>query len=109
MAIRMLRRPAVQEVTGLKRDSLYGLIREGRFPPPRKISKRASAWRSDEIEAWIESLPTADELDENCNAPRIAARKAANELDQAALSAPRKIRKHASTGRPTNAAKDGGE
>ena len=59
MTIRILRRPAVQEIIGVGRDTLYAMIRAGKFPPPKKISKRATGWRSDEIQAWVESLPSA--------------------------------------------------
>lgn len=56
---RLLRLRQVIELTGLGRDSVYRLIREGRFPRQRRLSERASAWRSDEVAAWIESRPHA--------------------------------------------------
>lgn len=56
---RMLKLPEVVRRTGLGRDSIYTLARAGKFPRPRKLSERASAWRSDEIDAWIEARPTA--------------------------------------------------
>jgi len=56
---RMLRLPQVIELTGLGRDSIYRLGNAGQFPRPRKISERASAWREDEIQQWIESRPVA--------------------------------------------------
>lgn len=55
----LLRLPAVLQMTGLGRDSVYRLAREGRFPRPRKITERSSAWRADEIQAWIDSRPVA--------------------------------------------------
>lgn len=56
---RMLRLPQVIQLTGLGRDSIYRLGHAGQFPRPRKISERASAWREDEIQKWIESRPVA--------------------------------------------------
>jgi prophage regulatory protein len=56
---RMLRLPQVIQLTGLGRDSIYRLGNTGQFPRPRKISERASAWREDEIQKWIESRPVA--------------------------------------------------
>ena len=56
---RLLRLPQVIQICGLKRDSIYRLAATGRFPRPRKISERASAWREDEIRDWIESRPVA--------------------------------------------------
>lgn len=58
---RMLRLPQVIALTGLGRDSIYRLGNAGQFPRPRKISERASAWREDEIQKWIESRPVAGE------------------------------------------------
>jgi prophage regulatory protein len=56
---RLLRLPQVIELTGLGRDSVYRLMRQGKFPRQRRLSERASAWRSDEVAAWIESRPPA--------------------------------------------------
>jgi len=58
-SVRLLRLPAVLALTGLGRDTVYKLIRDGRFPSQRRITARASAWREDEVVAWIESRPTA--------------------------------------------------
>ncbi len=41
--------------TGLGRSSLYKAIEKGEFPKPVSIGKRAVAWRSDEVDQWIES------------------------------------------------------
>jgi len=51
---RFLRLPAVQAMTGLGRDSIYRLAREGKFPKPIKISERASGWVEAEVEAFNE-------------------------------------------------------
>lgn len=56
---RLLRLREVRALVGLSHDAIYRLAREGRFPPPRKLSDRASAWREDEIRAWIESRPVS--------------------------------------------------
>lgn len=55
--LKLLRLKQVIELTGLGRDSVYRLIREGRFPAQRRLSERASAWRADEVELWIASRP----------------------------------------------------
>jgi len=54
---RLLRLPAVIAMTGLGRDTIYRLGREGLFPKPRKLTERSSAWREDEVQAWIDSRP----------------------------------------------------
>jgi prophage regulatory protein len=57
---RLLRLPEVMEITGLRRDTIYRHIREGRFPRQRRISQRASGWREDEVRAWVDSRPTVE-------------------------------------------------
>ena len=49
----LLRRPDVQQRTGLSRSSLYNLIKEGRIPRPVQISDRRVTWDSDDIDRWI--------------------------------------------------------
>jgi prophage regulatory protein len=49
----LLRLPVVLSRTGLGRTLAYELMSEGRFPVPVKLSGRAVAWPSDEIDAWI--------------------------------------------------------
>lgn len=48
-----LRIAIVMGRTGLPRSTIYWLIKNGRFPAPVKLSERSSAWRSDEIDAWV--------------------------------------------------------
>jgi prophage regulatory protein len=60
---RFVRLPAVKEMTGLGRATIYELIDRGEFPGQVKIGLRAAAWVESEIIAW--------------QAGRIAARDAA--------------------------------
>ena len=50
---RLLRLPAVLDRIGLGRSRVYELISEGKFPAPVKLSERAIAWPSNEIDGWI--------------------------------------------------------
>ena len=50
---RILRLPRVLDKTGLGRDSIYRLAREGRFPKPIKLSTQASGWFEDEVDAFL--------------------------------------------------------
>ena len=52
MTDQLWRRPRVEEETGLSRSTLYEKIKEGSFPSPVKIGKRAVAWPSSKVEAW---------------------------------------------------------
>lgn len=58
--LRILRRPDVEAITGLKRTRLDDLERRGEFPKRVRISDRATGWRSDEVEAWVAALPLAE-------------------------------------------------
>ena len=49
------RRAKVEEVTGLKRSTLYSLIKNGLFPAPVKISARSVAWRDHEVMGWSDA------------------------------------------------------
>jgi len=60
---RIMRRPEVEAVTGLRRTRLDELERLGKFPQRVRISDRATGWRSDEVEEWIESRPLACDVE----------------------------------------------
>lgn len=49
----ILRLPAVMARTGLCRTSIYNGARDGWFPKPVQLTKRAIGWRADAIDAWI--------------------------------------------------------
>ena len=61
---RLLRLPAVLERTGLGKSSVYAGMAAGTFPTPVRIGAgargRGVAWRESEIDAWINSLQTAE-------------------------------------------------
>jgi len=50
---KLLRRPEVEQRTGLKRSSIYARIKEGTFPQPVSLGGRAVAWVEEEIAGWI--------------------------------------------------------
>lgn len=51
----VLRRNQVEELTGLARSTLYDYIKQGQFPPPIRLGRRAVGWRYEEVETWIKS------------------------------------------------------
>jgi prophage regulatory protein len=51
----LLRLPAVIQMTGLARSTIYKLMAEGQFPGSRKLSQRSVAWSSADVAQWIES------------------------------------------------------
>jgi prophage regulatory protein len=50
---RLLRLPEVCDRVALKKAGVYKAVREGRFPRPLKLGKRAVAWRERAINDWI--------------------------------------------------------
>ena len=59
MSDRLLRRPEVEELTGLSRASIYRRMGDGKFPPPVRVGAMAVRWKESDITAWMQSLPAA--------------------------------------------------
>jgi predicted DNA-binding transcriptional regulator AlpA len=59
-ATTLVRLPAVLERLSIGRSKLYAMIAAKEFPAPVKLG-RASAWRSDEVDAAIQRLSTSRE------------------------------------------------
>lgn len=52
----LLRLPAVCELTGYKRSSIYNLMKAQKFPAPVRLAGGgAVAWRMADVKAWIEA------------------------------------------------------
>lgn len=52
---RLARLPYVEQLTGLRKSTLYAKMREGTFPKSVRLSARAVAWRESEVIAWCEA------------------------------------------------------
>lgn len=50
---RILRLPAVLDLTGLSRSTLYRKIRAGTFPRQVALSTRCAGWRESSLSAWM--------------------------------------------------------
>lgn len=59
MPDKIFRRPAVQDLTGLSRSTLYAMIADGRFPAPVKLGTRAVGWREADLNEWLASREAA--------------------------------------------------
>jgi prophage regulatory protein len=59
MTTRLVRLPEVSRLTGLPPSTMYAMIAKGSFPSPIKLSERSSAWRSDELDQWVEARTRA--------------------------------------------------
>lgn len=53
--IKILRLPAVEAATGLKKSSLYEMIALGQFPRQIALTKRAVGWDEAAVQAWLEA------------------------------------------------------
>ena len=51
----MIRLPAVMELTGLSKSTIYARAKDGQFPKPVNLGNSLSAWVEDEVEAWIDA------------------------------------------------------
>lgn len=57
-AERIIRRPEVEDRTGLSRSTIYAMMAEGRFPQPVRLGKRAVGWTQTSIGDWLDARPT---------------------------------------------------
>ena len=55
-----LRLPRVQTLTGLSRSTLWRMVKEGAFPKPLRLGKKAIGWRESDILNWLETRPTVE-------------------------------------------------
>lgn len=49
----LLRISQVEARVGLRKSSVYQLVKQGRFPAPVRISHKYSCWPASAIDAWI--------------------------------------------------------
>jgi len=57
---RLARLPQVENLTGLKKSSIYQRMREGKFPQAVRLSSRMVAWSENAVLQWVQDrLATA--------------------------------------------------
>lgn len=54
-----LRQPQVLSVVPISKSTLWRRIQERQFPEPVKLSKRITAWRTEDVRRWIEQQGAA--------------------------------------------------
>ena len=59
MVERHFRCPAVQEITGLSRSTIYDLMAKGRFPRPVKLTEKTVAWPESALAQWLDEREAA--------------------------------------------------
>lgn len=60
---RYRRLPEVCDLVGLSRSRIYVLMQRREFPEPRRIGRRAVAWRESDLRQWIETRALASETE----------------------------------------------
>lgn len=60
MADKHLRRPAVEQLTGLSRSTIYALVAKGAFPRPVRLTAKAVAWPESTVTEWLAQRPTTE-------------------------------------------------
>lgn len=56
---RLIRLARVEDLTGLKKSSVYAGVKNKTFPAPVRLSARAVAWRESDVDKWIAERTTA--------------------------------------------------
>ena len=51
---RLLRLPAVEALTGLKKSTLYALQKSGDFPRAVQVTPRCVAWKEAAVLQWVQ-------------------------------------------------------
>ena len=59
-AVKFVRLPVVEAITGLKKSTIYAKVKDKTFPAPYRLSARAVAWREDLIFRWCAERVTAE-------------------------------------------------
>lgn len=52
-ADQLIRLGEVENMVGVKKSSIYEMVKHNTFPAPHKLSRRAVAWSKNEVLAWI--------------------------------------------------------
>ena len=60
MLDQLLNETDVLEAITLGRTRFRELLRAGDFPPPRQVSTCRVAWRTSDVQSWIDRRPIAD-------------------------------------------------
>ncbi|WP_291988038.1 AlpA family phage regulatory protein [Candidatus Accumulibacter sp. ACC007] len=52
----LFRLPEVVDITQRSKSQIYRDVAAGSFPAPVKIGARASAWRGEDVQLWLNAL-----------------------------------------------------
>lgn len=57
---RILRLVEVRKLVGLAPSTIWAMVKDGRFPAPRRLGGRAVGWLSLEVDRWMNDTPGHD-------------------------------------------------
>ena len=60
MSEQIYRLNRITEITGLSRSWIYLAIKNGEFPKPIKLGRRAIGWSAIDIQEWIKAKSNAN-------------------------------------------------
>jgi len=58
MDYRLVGRAAVAAACGVAKETVDRWVREGRFPPPKRITRKKVGWEPAVLDEWFANLPT---------------------------------------------------
>lgn len=53
--VRILKRRAVEEITGISRSLIYQLVKAGTFPRPVRLTPNRVGWLENEVQEWVQA------------------------------------------------------
>ena len=56
----LMRIKQVESAVGLKKSSIYAKVKEHNFPVPVRLGPKSVAWKSSEVQEWIDTRPRAN-------------------------------------------------
>ncbi len=54
-----LRVSALAPRLGVSKNTIWRMVREGKFPRPIKLSEKVTVWKADDVLAWLKSKEAA--------------------------------------------------
>ena len=60
---RLVRLPEVTRFTGADKATIYNWMKDGKFPRPLRLGRRAVAWAYSDLKKWLESRELAGSQD----------------------------------------------
>ena len=62
-----LDKPGIAEFVNIPIDEILSMVSRGKFPAPRQVSERKTAWLASEVDEWIKDRPQSKPRYENSN------------------------------------------